>query len=75
MTPLLTVQQAAERLNVAPQLVRRLCGSGKLPASKIGQGWRIEPTDLEAFIAGHRQQPHEPAQSDCDLPALAVEHF
>jgi excisionase family DNA binding protein len=73
--PMLTVQQCAERLNCHHSLVRRLITSGKLTASRLGKEWRIEPDDLEAFIAGRRHQPIAP-RSDLDpLPALAVRRF
>lgn len=49
----LTVEQAAEELNVKSSLIRGLISSGELRAIKIGgRGlWRIGLQDLEDYIA------------------------
>lgn len=48
---LLTVHVIADRLGgVSRRHVRELCRTGKLKASRIGNGWRVKPTDLDAFI-------------------------
>jgi excisionase family DNA binding protein len=77
MTPLLTVQQCAERLNCHSGLVRRLIAAGKLPASKVGlKEWRIDPADLEAFIRGSRSQAPEPVMADGErLPVVSRRRF
>lgn len=48
----LTVHDAAERLNIHPESVRRLIRQGKLPARKFANTWLIESAVLEQF-AGH----------------------
>lgn len=74
--PLLTIRECATRLNRGEQFVRRLVGSGRLPGSKIGNAWRVDADDLEAFIVGHRPQPAiEPIESDRDLPAEAASRY
>lgn len=50
---LLTVREVADRLHVHPITVRRLIGSGRLPAVRIGRSVRVCESDLEAFL---RQQ-------------------
>lgn len=35
--------------------VYKLVQTGRLPAAKIGHRWKIDPADLEAWIAAHRQ--------------------
>lgn len=47
-----TVAEAARRLNIHPESVRRLIRSGKLPARKLANTWLVERTTLEQF-AGH----------------------
>jgi excisionase family DNA binding protein len=47
-----TVQEAAKRLNIHPESVRRLIRQGKLPARKFANTWLIDRTVLEQF-AGH----------------------
>lgn len=48
----LTVRDAAERLHIHPESVRRLIRQGKLPARKFANTWLIERAVLEQF-AGH----------------------
>lgn len=74
MTRMLTIADVAERLNCHDGLVRRLIGSGKLPASKVGGQWRIDPPDLEAFIQGTRTVRATDPTSD-SLPPIAVRRF
>ena len=48
---LLTVQEAAERLKLNPQTVRRWIRRGLLPGTKIGRKeWRIREGDLERCL-------------------------
>ena len=47
---ILTVQEVAERLKVSQATVWRWCQSGKLPAFRVGQQWRIREADLAALI-------------------------
>ena len=43
---LLTVAQAAARLDVSTRRVRALIAAGRLPAEKLGRDWLIEETSL-----------------------------
>jgi len=59
-----TVQELAERLEVAEATVRQWIKSGALRAIDIGKGWRISDTDLALFLTSretaprrHRDQP------------------
>jgi excisionase family DNA binding protein len=65
---MLTIQQVSERLNCADSLVRRLIYAGKLPASKVGRDWRIDPDHLDAYLAGSRPRPVAARAVECDLP-------
>ncbi len=47
---LLTIPQAADRLQMVPQSVWRLTWSGSLPSVKIRRARRIRPEDLTRFI-------------------------
>jgi len=44
--PLLTPAEAAERLRLHPKTVVRMARDGRLPATKIGTGWRFHPDQL-----------------------------
>lgn len=48
---------AAAMLGVSTKSIERLIARGELPGFRIGWGWRVLISDLEAFIA--RQQASE----------------
>lgn len=48
-TPLVTVEQAAERLSVHPKTVLRYIRERRLPATRIGKSYRIVRSALDAF--------------------------
>lgn len=52
---LLTVHEAAAILRLSARQVERYVRSGALPSVVLGAARRIDPSDLEAFIAEHRQ--------------------
>lgn len=60
---ILTVDEVAVYLRVSRATVCRWCGTGKLPAFKIGKGWRVERSELDEFIRGQREQRTDPAQA------------
>jgi excisionase family DNA binding protein len=49
---LLTVAEVAEWLNVRPQYVYRLTGSGRLECRHVGRHVRIPESAVLAFIGG-----------------------
>jgi excisionase family DNA binding protein len=51
MGRILTVEQAAEKLQVRPKTVRAWLRSGKIPGRKIGRVYRLMEDQLEAFVA------------------------
>ena len=56
-----TVQELAERLEVAEATVRLWIKSGDLRAIYIGKGWRIADTDLARFLKAHETAPRDQA--------------
>lgn len=50
LSDVLTIDEIAEYLRVSKTTVCRWCNSGKLPAFRIGRGWRVQYRDLELFI-------------------------
>jgi excisionase family DNA binding protein len=54
-----TVQELAERLEVAEATVRQWIKSGELRAIDIGKGWRIADTDLELFFKSRETAPRD----------------
>jgi len=56
-----TVQELAERLEVAEATVRLWIKSGDLRAIHVGKGWRIADTDLARFLKAHETAPRKQA--------------
>ena len=52
-----TVADAAERLGIHPESVRRLIRAGRLPAKKFSVSWLIERDVLEQFASGYDRRP------------------
>ena len=55
---LLTTAQVSERLQIERRTVARWLRSGELRGRKAGGSWRVEPGDLEAFLASRANRPH-----------------
>ena len=56
-------EEAAERLQVKPNQIRRLCQHGKLNAVKWGIAWMIERESVESYANSERKigrPPNEP---------------
>ncbi len=47
---LLTADEVAERMRVSRTTVCRWCASGRLPAFRVGKGWRVARRELDALI-------------------------
>lgn len=47
---LLTIQNVADRCQVATKTVRRWIDDGELAAFKLGRQWRISEQDLKHFL-------------------------
>jgi excisionase family DNA binding protein len=52
-----TVAEAAERLGIHPESVRRLIRTQQLPAKKFVTSWLIERDVLEQFAQGYHRRP------------------
>jgi excisionase family DNA binding protein len=53
---LLTVEETAERLGTSVRFVRRLVTERRIAYVKVGRHVRLDPCDVEAFIAASRVQ-------------------
>jgi excisionase family DNA binding protein len=56
MNALLTVEEAAATLKLAPKTLRDWLRTGKLPGVKMGKRWLIREQDLEDAIQAHLHQ-------------------
>lgn len=74
---LVTVEEAAERLNLHPKTVLRYIRDGRLKAARIGKSYRIARADLDAFagIAGGKAEATPSARATCivDIPEIAAD--
>jgi excisionase family DNA binding protein len=61
MERLLTVAEAAERLNTTPRHVRRLVFERRIAYRKLGNYVRFHPDDLAEYVAAHRVEVTCPA--------------
>lgn len=52
MSRILTIEQAAELLQVPPRTVLNGLRRGSIPGRKIGREWRISEMALHLFLAG-----------------------
>jgi excisionase family DNA binding protein len=55
--PLLTVEQAAERLGTKPRFIRRLIAERRIEFVKVGRHVRISESALADFIDAGRVEP------------------
>lgn len=51
MAQIMTVEQAAEKLQMTTKVVREYLRVGKLPGRKVGRAWRVLESDLEHWIS------------------------
>ncbi len=56
---ILTVPQAAEKLQMNPDIVRDYLRLGKMPGRKVGKAWRVLESDLELWISTGQGQRRE----------------
>jgi excisionase family DNA binding protein len=54
---LLTIDQAAERINMSARYVRRLIAERRIAFYRIGRSVRIDPADLAHLITAGRIEP------------------
>jgi excisionase family DNA binding protein len=50
-SPLITIKEAAEYLNISKDVVYLLARSKEFPAIKIGNSWRVLKKELDVWIA------------------------
>jgi len=65
---IITVEQAAEELNLHPKTVLRYIRDGRLPATRVGKSYRIARARLDAFAGIARGK----AESGIDARATCI---
>jgi uncharacterized protein len=62
MSRILTVEQAAAKLQISAKVVREYLRTGILPGRKVGKAWRVVESDLENWVSsGQTDRVHEVA--------------
>lgn len=51
-----TLREAAERLGVLSDTLRRQIALGKLRARKVGRDWHVSPSEVERYRREHRRK-------------------
>lgn len=70
----MTIEQAAEYLQVSRETLYKYAQSGKVPASKVGRHWRFSRTAIDAWIAGTTTvQTGEDSPAPPPLPSDAAD--
>lgn len=54
---MITTTEAARRLGMSDQTVRRLITTGELPAYRFGRQYRVSEVDLRAYLERTRTRP------------------
>ena len=54
--PIMTINEAAEYLDVHPMTLRRLARHGQVPAFKTGRQWRIKRAILDRWLEREAMQ-------------------
>ncbi|MGW0434670.1 helix-turn-helix domain-containing protein [Micromonospora sp. NPDC003197] len=57
MDEVLTIEQAATRIQMSERYVRRLVAERRIPFHKLGRSVRIKAVDLAAHLDGGRVEP------------------
>ena len=63
-TPLMTVEEVAEYLNLHPLTVRRLARENKIPFFKLGRQWRAKRELLDEWIKQRSMQNVDPSPEE-----------
>jgi excisionase family DNA binding protein len=62
-TKILTVQQAAEQLQVSQRTVYQWLRNGKIPGRKIGKVWRLSEDAIVDFLRGEVSEEQRESNS------------
>ena len=62
---ILTLQQAAEMLQISERTIQRMLKKGELPGSQIGGQWRFDREQLMAMVRGEwKPEPDQVAMAE-----------
>ena len=56
---ILTMDQAAEFLQVSRRTIQRMVKAGEIPGRQVGNQWRFEREQLREWVRGRNPEPRE----------------
>jgi excisionase family DNA binding protein len=51
---LMTLEEVSAFLRASPQVIKKLCREGRIPATKIGKFWRFSREELDAWLRNRK---------------------
>ena len=66
---ILTLEQAAELLQLSARTVQRMVSKGKMPGRRIGGQWRFDRDQLREWVRGADVEPTAAPESQAELIA------
>jgi len=66
---ILTLEQAAEMLQLSPRTVQRMVSKGKMPGRRIGGQWRFDREQLREWVRGAAVEPEKEMLTQAELIA------
>ncbi|MCK9995656.1 MAG: helix-turn-helix domain-containing protein [Candidatus Krumholzibacteria bacterium] len=71
---ILTLQQAAEMLQISERTIQRMLKMGEIPGTRIGGQWRFDREQLRAMVRGEwKPEPDQVEMAERESLALGVE--
>jgi hypothetical protein len=56
MEGVISLAEAAKRYGLSHAYLRRIAGSGRLKAKKVGHDWVTTPAEVEAYLASRKKR-------------------
>jgi len=60
----MTIPEAARRLSIHPETVRKWLRSGRMSGVKLGNAWRLRDSDLTAFVTANARRGNRGTDND-----------
>ena len=71
---ILTLQQAAEMLQISERTIQRMLKAGEIPGAQIGGQWRFDREQLLAMVRGEwKPEPDQVEMAERESLVLGVE--
>jgi excisionase family DNA binding protein len=71
---ILTLQQAADMLQISERTIQRMLKKGEIPGTQIGGQWRFDREQLRALVRGEwKSEPDQVEMAERESLALGVE--